>query len=95
MVGTRPQTPEVSHGRGGAGNIAIDDTPYGDGEVVRAGPEGSHEDGAFSTGRGGKQLRLLLSRKFQRSVQVDRYKELGREPDFRFLSHHCYYRRPL
>ncbi|KAB5579883.1 hypothetical protein GE09DRAFT_1167584 [Coniochaeta sp. 2T2.1] len=44
---------EVSHGRGGAGNIKPDDTPYGDGEVVRAGPEGSHADGAFSTGRGG------------------------------------------
>jgi len=53
MVGSRPATPEVSHGRGGAGNIAVDDTPYVDGEVVRAGPEGSHADGAFSTGRGG------------------------------------------
>ncbi|KAH8905315.1 hypothetical protein BR93DRAFT_929563 [Coniochaeta sp. PMI_546] len=53
MVGSRPATPEVSHGRGGAGNIAADDTPYVDGEVVRAGPEGSHADGAFSTGRGG------------------------------------------
>ena len=46
-------TPEVSHGRGGAGNINSDDTPYVDGEVVRVGPEGSHGDGAFSTGRGG------------------------------------------
>ncbi|KAK3941492.1 hypothetical protein QBC46DRAFT_382322 [Diplogelasinospora grovesii] len=45
--------PEVSHGRGGAGNINPDDTPYTDGEVVRAGAEGSHGDGAFSTGRGG------------------------------------------
>lgn len=45
--------PEVSHGRGGAGNINPDDTKYTDGEVVRAGPEGSHDDGAFSTGRGG------------------------------------------
>ncbi|KAK3334990.1 hypothetical protein B0H65DRAFT_339407 [Neurospora tetraspora] len=45
--------PEVSHGRGGAGNINPDDTKYVDGEVVRAGAEGSHGDGAFSTGRGG------------------------------------------
>lgn len=46
--------PEVSHGRGGAGNIAADDTQYVDGEVVRVGVEGSHGDGAFSTGRGGE-----------------------------------------
>lgn len=46
-------TPEVSHGRGGAGNINPDDTKYVDGEVVRVGAEGSHGDGAFSTGRGG------------------------------------------
>ncbi|KAI0842956.1 hypothetical protein F5Y06DRAFT_256528 [Hypoxylon sp. FL0890] len=46
-------TPEVSHGRGGAGNITPDNTKYVDGEIVRAGPEGSHGDGAFSTGRGG------------------------------------------
>ncbi|KAK4192768.1 hypothetical protein QBC35DRAFT_483338 [Podospora australis] len=45
--------PEVSHGRGGAGNINPDDTKYVDGEVVRVGVEGSHGDGAFSTGRGG------------------------------------------
>lgn len=45
--------PEVSHGRGGAGNINPDDTKYVDGEVVRIGAEGSHGDGAFSTGRGG------------------------------------------
>lgn len=45
--------PEVSHGRGGAGNINPDDTKYVDGEVVRVGAEGSHGDGAFSTGRGG------------------------------------------
>ncbi|KAJ4296108.1 hypothetical protein N0V88_004810 [Collariella sp. IMI 366227] len=45
--------PEVSHGRGGAGNINPDDTQYVDGEVVRVGAEGSHGDGAFSTGRGG------------------------------------------
>jgi hypothetical protein len=44
---------EVSHGRGGAGNIKHDDTQYVDGEVVRAGVEGSHGDGAYSTGRGG------------------------------------------
>ncbi|KAL2123138.1 hypothetical protein VTJ04DRAFT_3593 [Mycothermus thermophilus] len=45
--------PEVSHGRGGAGNINPDDTKYVDGEVVRVGVVGSHGDGAFSTGRGG------------------------------------------
>ncbi|XDG07048.1 hypothetical protein ABKA04_006663 [Annulohypoxylon sp. FPYF3050] len=45
-------TPEVSHGRGGAGNIHEDNTKYVDGEIVREGPEGSHGDGAFSTGRG-------------------------------------------
>ncbi len=50
---TMASGPEVSHGRGGAGNINPDDTKYVDGEVVRAGPEGSHGDGAFSTGRGG------------------------------------------
>ncbi|CAK7214860.1 hypothetical protein SBRCBS47491_002294 [Sporothrix bragantina] len=45
--------PEVSHGRGGAGNIMPDDTKYVDGEIVRAGIEGSHDDGPYSTGRGG------------------------------------------
>lgn len=44
---------EVSHGRGGVGNIGPDDTPYGDGEIVREGAVGDHHDGAFSTGRGG------------------------------------------
>ncbi|KAH7133561.1 hypothetical protein EDB81DRAFT_887375 [Dactylonectria macrodidyma] len=44
---------EVSHGRGGAGNINVDDTKYVDGEVVRSGVEGSHGDGAYSSGRGG------------------------------------------
>ncbi|OAA64971.1 hypothetical protein ISF_04381 [Cordyceps fumosorosea ARSEF 2679] len=44
---------EVSHGRGGAGNINPDDTPYVDGEVVREGVIGSHGDGAYSAGRGG------------------------------------------
>ncbi|KND90273.1 hypothetical protein TOPH_05087 [Tolypocladium ophioglossoides CBS 100239] len=46
-------TAEVAHGRGGAGNINVDDTPYVDGEVVRTGAEGSHGDGAYSAGRGG------------------------------------------
>lgn len=46
-------TAEVSHGRGGAGNIDVDDTKYVDGEVVRSGDVGSHGDGAFSAGRGG------------------------------------------
>ncbi|KAJ6779552.1 hypothetical protein PWT90_05176 [Aphanocladium album] len=44
---------EVSHGRGGAGNINPDSTPYVDGEVVREGFVGSHGDGAYSAGRGG------------------------------------------
>ncbi|KAK2600238.1 hypothetical protein QQS21_005034 [Conoideocrella luteorostrata] len=44
---------EVSHGRGGAGNINEDKTEYVDGEVVRAGVEGSRGDGAYSAGRGG------------------------------------------
>lgn len=45
--------PEVSHGRGGAGNINPDDTQYVDGEIVRQGDVGTHGDGAYSTGRGG------------------------------------------
>jgi hypothetical protein len=45
---------EVSHGRGGAGNINPDDTKYVDGEVTREGVVGSHGDGAFSAGRGGE-----------------------------------------
>ncbi|KYK55407.1 hypothetical protein DCS_07370 [Drechmeria coniospora] len=44
---------EVSHGRGGAGNINPDDTLYVDGEIARTGVEGSHGDGAYSSGRGG------------------------------------------
>ncbi len=44
---------DVSHGRGGAGNIGPESVKYTDGEVVRAGPEGSHDDGPYSTGRGG------------------------------------------
>ncbi|EKD19318.1 uncharacterized protein L3040_009241 [Drepanopeziza brunnea f. sp. 'multigermtubi'] len=44
---------EVSHGRGGAGNIGPDATAYTDGEIVREGVIGDHGDGAFSTGRGG------------------------------------------
>ncbi|KHN93862.1 uncharacterized protein MAM_08284 [Metarhizium album ARSEF 1941] len=50
---TASMAAEVSHGRGGAGNINTDKTEYVDGEVVRAGVEGSHDDGAYSTGRGG------------------------------------------
>ncbi|KAI1333112.1 hypothetical protein F5Y16DRAFT_3809 [Xylariaceae sp. FL0255] len=45
--------PEVSHGRGGAGNITPDNTEYVDGEVTRQGKEGPHGDGPYSTGRGG------------------------------------------
>ncbi|TGJ80384.1 hypothetical protein E0Z10_g8386 [Xylaria hypoxylon] len=46
-------TPEISHGRGGAGNINPDNTEYVDGEIVRQGDVGTHGDGAYSTGRGG------------------------------------------
>lgn len=51
---------EVSHGRGGAGNINPDKTEYVDGEVVRAGVEGSHGDGAYSAGRGGEIETMML-----------------------------------
>jgi hypothetical protein len=54
-------TAEVSHGRGGAGNINPDDTKYVDGAIVRAGPEGSHGDGAYSAGRGGMCICFSLS----------------------------------
>jgi len=40
---------EVSHGRGGAGNITPDSNVYVDGEIVREGTP----SGAYSTGRGG------------------------------------------
>ncbi|KIX02884.1 uncharacterized protein Z518_08827 [Rhinocladiella mackenziei CBS 650.93] len=43
----------VSHGRGGAANIAPDDTPYTDGEIVRKGEVGNQGDGPYSAGRGG------------------------------------------
>ncbi|MCJ1267685.1 hypothetical protein MMC22_007571 [Lobaria immixta] len=43
----------VSHGRGGAGNVLPDDTPYVDGEITREGPLGDQGDGAYSAGRGG------------------------------------------
>ncbi|KAL2041405.1 hypothetical protein N7G274_005787 [Stereocaulon virgatum] len=45
--------PIVSHGRGGAGNIAPDQKSYTDGEIVREGPLGDQGDGAYSSGRGG------------------------------------------
>lgn len=41
--------PEVSHGRGGAGNITPDNTQYTDAEIVRTADEGT----GVSTGRGG------------------------------------------
>ncbi|KFY46733.1 hypothetical protein V495_02280, partial [Pseudogymnoascus sp. VKM F-4514 (FW-929)] len=49
----RKSIESISHGRGGAGNIGADDTPYADGEIVREGPAGDHGDGAYSSGRGG------------------------------------------
>ncbi|KAK8113750.1 uncharacterized protein PG998_001758 [Apiospora kogelbergensis] len=45
--------PEVSHGRGGAGNINPDSTQYVDGEITRQGEEGTQNAGPYSTGRGG------------------------------------------
>lgn len=53
-------TTEVSHGRGGAGNISVDDTQYTDGSIVRSGPEGSRGDGAYSAGRGGRLFALFF-----------------------------------
>ncbi|KAJ9217657.1 hypothetical protein DTO166G4_839 [Paecilomyces variotii] len=47
------ETPIVSHGRGGHGNIGKDDTPYADASIVREGPVGDQGDGAYSAGRGG------------------------------------------
>ena len=61
-------SPEVSHGRGGAGNINPDDTKYVDGEVVRVGPEGSHGDGAYSAGRGGTESPSPKRRSFYYKV---------------------------
>lgn len=50
--------PEVSHGRGGAGNINPDDTKYTDAGIVRVADEGT----GVSTGRGGTWLFSSLSR---------------------------------
>ncbi|KAJ5651984.1 hypothetical protein N7507_009410 [Penicillium longicatenatum] len=47
------ETPVVSHGRGGQGNIGQDPTQYIDGEIVREGVYGDQGDGAYSAGRGG------------------------------------------
>ncbi|KAI9790195.1 MAG: hypothetical protein M1835_001152 [Candelina submexicana] len=44
----------VSHGRGGQGNIAPDSNTYADGAIVREGPvSGLDNDGPITTGRGG------------------------------------------
>ena len=40
----------ISHGRGGAGNITPDETPYADGGIVREGPLGDQGDGSYSAG---------------------------------------------
>ncbi|PUU82541.1 hypothetical protein B9Z19DRAFT_1120572 [Tuber borchii] len=45
-------TGDVSHGRGGMGNIGPDETEYIDGEIVRTGDPTS-AGGAYSAGRGG------------------------------------------
>ncbi|KAG8416939.1 hypothetical protein J3459_013489 [Metarhizium acridum] len=44
---------EVSHGRGGAGNINPDKTEYVDGGSRPRRSRGEHGDGAYSAGRGG------------------------------------------
>lgn len=43
----------ISHGRGGTGNIGPDSTPYTDGSIVREGAVGDQGDGKYSSGRGG------------------------------------------
>jgi len=53
MADPRASLDSVSHGRGGAGNIGADPTPYVDGEITREGVVGDHGDGAYGTGRGG------------------------------------------
>ncbi|KAJ5725820.1 uncharacterized protein N7483_007177 [Penicillium malachiteum] len=47
------ESPMISHGRGGQGNIGHDSTQYIDGEIVREGSYGDQGDGAYSSGRGG------------------------------------------
>ncbi|KAJ5711636.1 hypothetical protein N7488_005792 [Penicillium malachiteum] len=47
------ESPMVSHGRGGQGNIGHDSNQYIDGEIVREGVYGDQGDGAYSSGRGG------------------------------------------
>jgi len=46
----RSGSPIISHGRGGAGNIAPDEKAYTDGEIVREGSIGDQGDGAYSSG---------------------------------------------
>ncbi|UQC79820.1 uncharacterized protein CLUP02_05300 [Colletotrichum lupini] len=65
-------TAEVSHGRGGAGNMAVDDTQYVDGEVVRTGPEGSQGTGAFSAGRGAHRLITQPAKRHRRNRPLGR-----------------------
>lgn len=82
MVATPRASAEISHGRGGRGNIAPDDTPYVDGEVVRAGEVGSHNDGAFSTGRGGELLSLCFCICYFLSNSISASSNLGRSSTF-------------
>jgi len=49
----RQSIENVSHGRGGAGNIGTDTVQYTAGDIHREGLEGDHGDGAYSAGRGG------------------------------------------
>jgi len=53
MAEVRTSTENVSHGRGGAGNIGTDPVQYTAGDIHREGLEGDHGDGAYSAGRGG------------------------------------------
>ena len=52
--------PIVSHGRGGAGNIAHDEKAYTDGDIVREGPLGDQGNGPYSTGVCFPSLSLYL-----------------------------------
>lgn len=58
--------PEVSHGRGGAGNITPDDTQYADAEIVRTADEGT----GVSTGRGGTLCEIIFALEDGRETEI-------------------------
>ncbi|OBT51502.1 hypothetical protein VE04_08158 [Pseudogymnoascus sp. 24MN13] len=49
----RKSIESISHGRGGAGNIGADDTPYADGDILLDGVAGDQGRRPYSSGRGG------------------------------------------